>query len=296
MQDHLRIFNIDNEEMKSHQMHEQIVFWKWVTPEMLGLVTQTSVYHWSTKGQEVPVKKFDRAANLAYNQIIDYRCDPAEKWLALIGTARGSTERPHLVKGNMQLFSMDQQQTQEFEAHAASFASFKLPGNEKPSVLLCYSSRTTNAGHITSQLNVIELGAQLGTPVFQKKEADLLFPQDFADDFPVAMQISDRYGLIYVITTRGLLFVYDLETATPVYWIQISGDAIIVTSQALSEGGFYAVNCRGQVLLATVNEATIVPFVISQINNIELAVNLAKRGNLPGAENMVSLVVLYARN
>ncbi|KAL4581709.1 hypothetical protein LXL04_006236 [Taraxacum kok-saghyz] len=53
-----------------------------------------------------------------------------------------------------------------------------------------------------------------------------------------------------------------------------------------SVGGFYAVNRRGQVLLATVNESTIVPFVSGQLNNLELAVNLAKRGNLPGAENL----------
>nr|KAJ0189383.1 hypothetical protein LSAT_V11C800452040 [Lactuca sativa] len=43
----------------------------------------------------------------------------------------------------------------------------------------------------------------------------------------------------------------------------------------------------GHVLLATVNEATIVPFVSGQLNNLELVVNLAKRGNLPGAENLV---------
>ncbi|KAK7259729.1 hypothetical protein RIF29_25342 [Crotalaria pallida] len=52
-------------------------------------------------------------------------------------------------------------------------------------------------------------------------------------------------------------------------------------------GGFYAINRRGQVLLATVNEQTIVNFVSGQLNNLELAVNLAKRGNLPGAEQLV---------
>lgn len=60
-----------------------------------------------------------------------------------------------------------------------------------------------------------------------------------------------------------------------------------MTSEASSVGGFYAINRRGQVLLATVNEATIVPFVSGQLNNLELAVNLAKRGNLPGAEELV---------
>ncbi|THG11860.1 hypothetical protein TEA_000415 [Camellia sinensis var. sinensis] len=287
-QDHLQIFNIEMKaKMKSHQMPEQVAFWKWITPKMLGLVTQTAVYHWSIEGDSEPVKMFDRTANLSNNQIINYRCDPTEKWLVLIGIAPGSPEKPQLVKGNMQLYSVDQQRSQALEAHAAAFASFKVPGNENPSVLISFATKTVNAGQITSKLHVIELGAQPGKPSFTKKQADLFFPPDFADDFPVAMQISHKYSLIYVITKLGLLFVYDLETATAVYRNRISPDPIFLTAEASSVGGFYAVNRRGQVLLATVNEATIVPFVSGQLNNLELAVNLAKRGNLPGAENLV---------
>ncbi|KAF7816495.1 clathrin heavy chain 1 [Senna tora] len=239
------------------------------------------------KGDSEPVKMFERTANLANNQIINYRCDPTEKWLVLIGIAPGSPERPQLVKGNMQLFSVDQQRSQALEAHAASFAQFKVPGNENPSVLISFATKTLNAGQITSKLHVIELGAQPGKPSFVKKQADLFFPPDFADDFPVAMQISHKYSLIFVITKLGLLFVYDLETATAVYRNRISPDPIFLTAEASSVGGFYAVNRRGQVLLATINEQTIVNFVSGQLNNLELAVNLAKRGNLPGAEKLV---------
>ncbi|XP_008667181.1 clathrin heavy chain 1 isoform X1 [Zea mays] len=287
-QDHLQIFNIEAKtKIKSHQMPEQVVFWKWITPKLLGLVTQTSVYHWSIEGDSEPTKMFDRTANLANNQIINYRCDPAEKWLVLIGIAPGAPERPQLVKGNMQLFSVDQQRSQALEAHAASFATFKVVGNENPSTLICFASKTTNAGQITSKLHVIELGAQPGKPGFSKKQADLFFPPDFQDDFPVAMQVSQKYGLIYVITKLGLLFVYDLETAAAVYRNRISPDPIFLTAESSSTGGFYAINRRGQVLHATVNDATVVPFVSGQLNNLELAVNLAKRANLPGAENLV---------
>lgn len=93
---------------------------------MLGLVTQTTVYHWSIEGKDAliilfeyhavvlilfcyletfklmvcislvgesePVKVFERTANLANNQIINYRCDPSEKWLVLIGIAPGVPE------------------------------------------------------------------------------------------------------------------------------------------------------------------------------------------------------------
>ena len=75
-----------------------------------------------------------------------------------------------------------------------------------------------------------------------KKQAELFFPPEFADDFPVAMQISEKYGLVYVITKLGLLFVYDLQTATAVYRNRISPDPIFLTASAPSTGGFYAIN------------------------------------------------------
>ena len=56
-------------------------------------------------GESEPVKVFERTANLANNQIINYRCDPSEKWLVLIGIAPGSPEVcNHFIK---LLFSME---------------------------------------------------------------------------------------------------------------------------------------------------------------------------------------------
>ena len=43
-------------------------------------------------GDSEPVKMFDRTANLNGNQIINYRCDPSEKWLVLVGIAPGAPE------------------------------------------------------------------------------------------------------------------------------------------------------------------------------------------------------------
>ena len=41
------------------------------------------------------------------------------------------------------------------------------------------------------------------------------------------------------------------------------------------------------MLLGTVNEEALVPFVSQQLQNLDLAMALAKRGNLPGAEGLV---------
>jgi clathrin heavy chain len=56
-----------------------------------------------------------------------------------------------------------------------------------------------------------------------------------------------------------------LETAAAVYRNRISPDPIFLTAESSASGGFYAINRRGQVLHATVNDATIVPFVSSQV-------------------------------
>lgn len=46
--DHLQIFNLElKSKMKSHLMPEQVVYWKWLSPSLMGLVTATAVYHWS---------------------------------------------------------------------------------------------------------------------------------------------------------------------------------------------------------------------------------------------------------
>ena len=55
----------------------------------------------------------------------------------------------------------------------------------------------------TAQIHVIEVspGAKAeGTPPFGKKATDIFFPAEAAQDFPVAMQISSKYNMIYMVT------------------------------------------------------------------------------------------------
>ena len=56
----------------------------------------------------------------------------------------------------------------------------------------------------------------------------------------------------------GLLFVYDLEAATAIYRNKVSNDPVFIACGAPSNGGFYAINRRGQVLLMNLNEPAVV--------------------------------------
>jgi clathrin heavy chain len=62
----LQIFNMElKAKMKAHNMTEDVVFWKWLTPALVGLVTDGAVYHWTIEGESPPSKVFDRHASLS---------------------------------------------------------------------------------------------------------------------------------------------------------------------------------------------------------------------------------------
>jgi len=63
----LQIFDLkEKKKLKSTTMSEDVPFWKWINETTLGLVTESSVYHWDVfdTAQQAPAKVFDRNANL----------------------------------------------------------------------------------------------------------------------------------------------------------------------------------------------------------------------------------------
>ena len=83
---YLQIFNMEmKSKMKSHQLTDPVVFWKWISPAAVAMVSGSSVFHWSMEGESLPAKIFDRHATLNDTQIINYKTSPDEKWMVLIG-------------------------------------------------------------------------------------------------------------------------------------------------------------------------------------------------------------------
>jgi clathrin heavy chain len=82
----LQVFNMDTKtKLKAHAIEEQVVFWKWISNNTIGMVTAGAVYHWSLDGPDAPQKVFDRNPALAACQIINYRADHEQKWFCLVG-------------------------------------------------------------------------------------------------------------------------------------------------------------------------------------------------------------------
>jgi clathrin heavy chain len=276
----LQIFNIEmKSKMKAHNSTEDVVFWKWISVNTIGLVTEAAVYHWSMEGDSSPVKMFDRHQSLAGCQIINYKTDHSEQWLLLVGISA----QQNRVVGAMQLYSVERKVSQPIEGHAAAFTEFKMNGNAQPSNIFCFAVR----GAAASKLHIIEVGAPpTGNQPFPKKAENIFFPPEADKDFPVAMQASKKYGVMYLVTKYGYVHLYDVESAQCIYSNRISGDTIFVTAQYEPTEGIIGVNRKGQVLSVSVDEDKMVPFLISVKQNGDLARKLAERCNLPGAENL----------
>jgi len=133
---------------------------------------------------------------------------------------------------------------------------------------------------------VVEIDHNADNPAFPKKAVDIYFPAEATNDFPVSMQVSKRHGIIYLVTKYGFIHLYDLETGACVYMNRISGETIFVTAEHDATDGIIGVNKKGQVLSVNVDDQTIVPYILSTLNNTELAFKLASRANLPGADDL----------
>lgn len=98
-----------------------------------------------------------------------------------------------------------------------------------------------------------------------------------------------------------------METGTCIYVNRISSETIFVTTERQATSGIIGVNRRGQVtnglafhcvffssihhwlaqvLSVCINEGTIVQYVTSVLQNPELALKIAARNNLPGADEL----------
>ncbi|GFU80792.1 clathrin heavy chain 1 [Trichonephila clavipes] len=276
----LQIFNIEmKSKMKAHTMNEDVVFWKWINVNTIALVTETAVFHWSMEGESQPQKMFDRHASLNGCQIINYRCDHKQQWLLLIGISA----QQNRVVGAMQLYSVERRVSQPIEGHAAAFAQFKLEGNPEPSTLFCFAVRTAQGG----KLHIIEVGQPpAGNQPYPKKAVDVYFPSEAQNDFPVAMQISSKHDIIYLITKYGYVHLYDIESAICIYMNRISGETIFVTAPHEATAGIIGVNRKGQVLSVSVEEENFIPYINNVLQNPDLALRMAVRNNLSGAEDL----------
>ncbi|KAK4985810.1 Clathrin heavy chain [Elasticomyces elasticus] len=277
----LQIFDLAQKaKLKATTMGEDVVFWKWYSETSLGLVTDTGVYQWNIfdPAQTAPSKIFERTANLNANQIINYRVSDDEQWMVVIGISQSQGR----VVGAMQLYSKERGISQQIEGHAAAFGTLRLEGASADTKVFSFAVRTATG----AKLHIVEIDPVPTNPRYAKKAVDVFFPAEATNDFPVAMQVSKKYSVVYLVTKYGFIHLYDLESGICIFMNRISSETIFVTTADQESSGIIGVNRKGQVLFVSVDENTIIPYLLQNPENAQLAYKLASRAGLPGANNL----------
>ena len=149
--------------------------------------------------------------------------------------------------------------------------------------MFCFAVRGAAGG----KLHIIEVGTPpTGNSPFQKKAVDAFFPPEAQSDFPVAMQVSKKNCVVYLITKYGYVHLYNIEPGTCIYMNRISADTIFMTAQHEPTNGIIGVNRKGQVLSVSMDEENVVPYIQGTLNNNDLALRMAVRNNLSGADQL----------
>ena len=202
---YLQIFNMEmKSKMKSHQLTEPVVFWKWISPQAVAMVTGNAVFHWSMDGQTKPVKIFDRHAKLNDTQIINYKTSPDEKWMVLIGIK--SEPGTNRIVGAMQVGALSM--TPAHRTHPSATCSRpSLQAPPPPSDAVVPAGATTA---IALPAMVLARCSPLPTP---------LGPQLYSKEKNVSQPIEGHAASFAQFTVEGAtspstLFTFAAKTAT----------------------------------------------------------------------------------
>lgn len=257
------VFNLDSKELVSKiKFHEPVIYWTWLTPEVIAMVSDTAAYHWEVRPNlnAAPEQVFLRHNRLAFTEIVSYKGDPTLKWLALTGL----TPEDERISGVTQLYNRDEDITQCISAHAVCFSSYHFPGNPYPSTVFCVSNRETQ-DH--GKVHVIELGPyKTGNFAPRNCYDHLHFLDDLERyDFPISLQISVDYGLLFVITKYGYLYMCDMETAMCLCCTRVAIDVIFAAALNTNSQGILAITRGGQVITVDIKKDGFISFLREQV-------------------------------
>lgn len=281
----VQIFNLETKsKLKSFQLEEPVIFWKWLSNEVLGFVTTTGIFLSNVFDGNVsakPIKLTDRHSNLNNTQIINFVANSFMDWFAVVGI----TQENGKIAGKIQLYSKTRGISQAIDGHVAIFSKILLQGNTEPVQVFVTGNRNVTTG--AGELRIIEIEPSQEQPTrYQKKVVDVFFPPDAANDFPISVQVSEQYGIIYVLTKYGFIHLYELETGANLFVNRITAESVFTATYYNNKNGIACINKKGQVLAVEIDTQQIVSYVLEKLANVSLALTLASRGGLPGADSL----------
>ena len=275
----MQLYNLESKtRVQSVSAPDPIVYWRWIRPRAMVVVTTSAVYHWDTANESQPLAKvFDRAQEIADCAILSYAVDDGMKWHALLAVVRDAEGQ---LCGKAQLYSVEKQASKVIEGHQASFR--KLTAQDGVvSNILCVASNSGQGG----RLLIMEVPtAEKQATTFERKVVPVSFAS--TQDFPIVTHLSTRMGLIFVVSRDGTFHAFDVYSGAPVFSEQVSNQTVFKCTFNESDE-LVLVNSGGTIYRVNIDERALVTHLQAQVGNTDLALRVAVSAGLPGATQML---------
>ena len=105
------------------------------------------------------------------------------------------------------------------------------------------------------------------------------------------MHIAQKYGLLYIISKFGHLFIYELTTGALLFRQSISQDSVFIGSKNSINDGILVISKSGSLISAAIDEKSYIAHLVTQcgyaipdVNTV--ALKLAARYSLPGCDTL----------
>ena len=282
----IQIFNLETKtKLKSFTLDEPVIFWTWLSEQVLGFVTTRSIMISNVFDGQVNVKPTvltTRHNNLNNTQIINFVANDNMDWFAVVGILQENGG----IAGRIQLYSKQRNISQAIDGHVAIFTEILLEGNGSTPVQV-FVTGNRNPASGAGELRMIEIDHDANLPTqYQKVSTDIFFPPDATNDFPLSIQVSRKYGIVYLLTKYGFIHLYELETGSNLFVNRITAESVFTATYCNNKNGIACINKKGQVLAVEISTTQIVPYILEKLSNVSLALTVATRGGLPGADDL----------
>ncbi|PHJ18808.1 clathrin heavy [Cystoisospora suis] len=221
----IQVLNLETKaRVGTAQMNEPVVYWRWVGPKLLALVTDRAVYHWTVgenggndgSNPSEPTKICSREGRLAESvQIISYAVDKDLKWCILTGIS--TQDGGKTIDGSMQLYSMELKKQQQLEGHAACFNNIVIDEAVGPQPVICFTEKKRDSSEFKLHIRDIYSSREGSQTPPLRLAVDIQMPPEAPADFPLSIHISQKFGVVYLITKGGHLLLLDALTGTEIF-------------------------------------------------------------------------------
>ena len=281
----IQVFNLDTKsKLKDIVLNHDVTYWTWLDERTIGLASSTSVYALLISEMNSPAKKiFDRQGGLAQNNVFVLKlvCDSHNSWFALSAISSANVGGSPQVIGYIQLYNSQQNASQNIEGFAPAMRDVKCI-DENDSSIFCFIDKRQNNPNYKLLITDVSPAKRV------KAAMDIQMPMP--NDFPVLMDILPKFGVIFLATNSGYLFIHEITKGILIFKCKVSEDSLLFSSINSNTGGMMYINKSGKLLGVDIDRNNLIPFMMNFCKNVpgimEVITRMAARFNLPGAENI----------